>query len=333
MFKIGLSATPGRDLQSIETVIKNLGVSKIEARIDTDEEVKKYTFNRSNEVIVVQLPNDVSVVESYLNKVIKSIIDMLRERGGLREFRGTSVSITPYNLLKELRAASERNEHHLRAHYPVAQQMVMVRQALRENGIGIARKRLLSFMQADGLKGYGLVISKSDDFQKVWSAVVHAQDTGKSLSQDNLQDLKLNNPKMDKLEFILNEHFSRCNACGESTRAIVFSQWRDSVEEIVNILQGSKPLVQATKFIGQSTGSSSEDASTPTTKRSTGTKVAGMNQKTQQKIIKDFRNGSYNVLVCTCKYSNYNIHAFLLIMQLMIGMLTFTQVSGKRDWI
>ena len=34
------------------------------------------------------------------------------------------------------------------------------------------------------------------------------------------------------LDEVLVEHFERAKARGESSRAIVFSQWRDSVEEV-----------------------------------------------------------------------------------------------------
>lgn len=47
---------------------------------------------------------------------------------------------------------------------------------------------------------------------------------------DNVADLKLNNPKLEKLCEILVEHFEREKVLGNSTRAIVFSQWRKSVE-------------------------------------------------------------------------------------------------------
>jgi ERCC4-related helicase len=106
---------------------------------------------------------------------------------------------------------------------------------------------------------------------------------------------------LEKLEFILKEHFERARVCNESSRAIVFSQLRDSVEEIVGVLTGLAPLVLATKFVGQGSGNLIEDTSTPNTKRTRSTKVAGMNQKEQQRVIKEFRDGKFNVLVCTCK--------------------------------
>ncbi len=303
---MGLSATPGRDLKSIGVVIENLGVSKVEARIDTDAEVKPYTHDRKYEVISVEQPSEILSVERLVNNLLDPLINMLRERGGLRSFRGTNATLTHYNVLMSMREHMGRDDYTLVDQFKVIQSLLSVRQALRENGIGFARSKLFKFMHEFGKRGgFGGKVAQSEDFQKIWCTVVKAQDTGKSYSQDDVEDLKLNNPKLDKLEFILKEHFERARVLQESSRAIVFSQWRDSVEEIVNVLQASRPLIKATKFVGQGTGSFSEDTSTPTTKRTTTSKVAGMNQKEQQKVLREFRVGIHNVLVCTCKFMGF----------------------------
>jgi ERCC4-related helicase len=76
----------------------------------------------------------------------------------------------------------------------------------------------------------------------------------------------------------------------------------------------SAPLLKATKFVGQGTGTTIEDSSTPNTKRTTTTRVAGMNQKEQQQVIRDFRDGKHNILVCTCEC----IYEILSILSLLI---------------
>ncbi|EED87717.1 rna-helicase-like protein, partial [Thalassiosira pseudonana CCMP1335] len=93
-------------------------------------------------------------------------------------------------------------------------------------------------------------------------------------------DLTKNNPKYFK------------KAVNESTRVIVFSQWRDSVEGIVAMLSSQhQSFLKPSQFIGQS-------------KKSAGTKgkkaKAGMNQAQQQKVLEQFSKGIFNILVCTC---------------------------------
>lgn len=148
--------------------------------------------------------------------------------------------------------------------------------------------------------GFGKSVVQSDTFVALFNAVVGSQDLGGD--NPTPEQLKMNNPKLSKLEEILKEHFERSRAIKSSSRAIVFSQWRDSVEEIVNVLNGSKPLLQPKKFVGQGSGSSTsidESNSNGKNGNRSSAKVTGMNQKEQQRVIKEFRNGIYNVLVCT----------------------------------
>jgi len=289
-------------LKGIQTVIDNLGVSKIEARLDTDSEVKPYVHDRSFEIITVEQCSAANTIEKLLNKNLNPLIDMLRERKGLSKFPGTNVSLSSYVLLLAQQSSNNNRNFSLNQQYNVVSVLLKAKESLGQNGIKMARNKLSNFMEQYGGKGgYAGKILQSDSFMELWSTIVKLQDTGKSYSQDNAEDLKLNNPKLEKLEFVLKEHFERAKACNESSRAIVFSQFRESVEEIVGVLRKSAPLIQATKFVGQGSGTSIEDSSTPTTKRTTTSKVAGMNQKEQQQVIRDFRDGKHNVLVCTCE--------------------------------
>jgi Fanconi anemia group M protein len=87
------------------------------------------------------------------------------------------------------------------------------------------------------------------------------------------KDLK--HPKMDKLLKILKK-----NLKGDR-QVIVFSQYRDTVNEIYNICKENK--ISAVKFFGQA----SRD------------REKGLTQKEQKDIIKAFRMGQYQVLIST----------------------------------
>ena len=168
-------------------------------------------------------------------------------------------------------------------------------------GMGYARTRLRTFMTENSVKnkGLGQKIVQSDAFLTLFNAVVSSQDIAGS--NPTPEQLKMNNPKLSKLDDILKEHFERSRAVKSSSRAIVFSQWRDSVEEIVNVLLGSRPLLQPMKFVGQGSGSvaTADGNESKTNGKRSSSKVAGMKQAEQQRVIKDFRDGKYNILVCT----------------------------------
>ncbi len=67
----------------------------------------------------------------------------------------------------------------------------------------------------------------------------------------------------------------------ENARAIVFAEYRDTIEVLYQELN-KLPGVKAAKFIGQAKGSGD-----------------GMSQDEQKKVIKLFKSGFYNVLIST----------------------------------
>jgi len=89
-----------------------------------------------------------------------------------------------------------------------------------------------------------------------------------------LTSLAVGHPKLAKLEEIVLEHFVQFedenSADPEaSTRVIIFSEYRDSVNEITEILSQHRPLVRVMSFIGHS---------------STGRTSKGFSQKDQLKV-------------------------------------------------
>ena len=70
-------------------------------------------------------------------------------------------------------------------------------------------------------------------------------------------------PKLKKLEEVVVEHFrsfrdERSSSSDESmsTRVMIFSQYRESVQEIADMLSHHLPLVKVMTFVGHSTGKS-----------------------------------------------------------------------------
>lgn len=68
-------------------------------------------------------------------------------------------------------------------------------------------------------------------------------------------------PKMSKLKMLVIQHFASRTAepgedddkAAENTRVMVFVTFRNCVEEIAEYLNQERPLIKATKFIGQGT--------------------------------------------------------------------------------
>ncbi|KAH8915320.1 P-loop containing nucleoside triphosphate hydrolase protein [Atractiella rhizophila] len=88
-------------------------------------------------------------------------------------------------------------------------------------------------------------------------------------------------PKMEKLVALVLDHLANST---EETKIIVFAQFRDCVDEIVDLLEKQKPLVKPARFVGQGTDKSGKE---------------GIKQKDQKEVIKRFRRGEFNTLVAT----------------------------------
>lgn len=90
-------------------------------------------------------------------------------------------------------------------------------------------------------------------------------------------------PKIRKLKSILEDRFDGRKQSGQ---VIVFASYRETVKDIVQVLNESAGgLILARQFIGQSGGKKNSK---------------GMSQKEQKRILQGFRQKAFNVLVATC---------------------------------
>ncbi|KAI1237430.1 hypothetical protein IHE44_0013503 [Lamprotornis superbus] len=161
----------------------------------------------------------------------------------------------------------------------------------------------------DGSKGLSRTkneLGRNEDFMKLYlqlqdmfsDTAVTPENGGVCKSTTALDKKKgfvYSHPKLKKLEEIVVEHFKswkeRCSAgedrSGSSagdTRVMIFSSFRDSVQEIADMLARLSPAVRAMTFVGHSSGKGSK----------------GFTQKEQLEVVRRFREGGYNTLVSTC---------------------------------
>ncbi|KAL7873553.1 hypothetical protein AOLI_G00126240 [Acnodon oligacanthus] len=118
-----------------------------------------------------------------------------------------------------------------------------------------------------------------------------------TLTKDPNEQYFYSHPKLQKLDEVVLQHFRTWsensgigpdsgNISGEiNTRVIIFSSFRESVQEIAEMLNRHQPLIRVMTFMGQA---------------SAGKGVRGFTQKEQLEVVHRFRNGGFNVLVSTC---------------------------------
>ena len=255
---LGLSATPGQDIESIQSVINNLDINTICLRTREDPDVRKYLKEVLEEEIVVKL-----------NARYQKMID---------EWMGFVLS--PLMRLNNLGLLPERNPRKVNKMMLLDLQSRII--SGKVSGVSGPRrmealndiKLLMSMTQASAvLSTYGV-----GAFVEVWIAQTHHFQTLGVMFQETavekpnpakvqlvtsskfkeyynrifqgVQKMEYVHPKLERLREFLIDHFRRNAAAGRETRVIVFAQYRSSVQEILNFLRGEK-MIRATAFVGQ----------------------------------------------------------------------------------
>ena len=221
-----------------------------------------------------------------------------------------NATLTSWQILQAKNVYEQKTGDHTLSHiFMAAVKFVKIRDDLHKSGIGAARHGLAR-LKNERQKGELARIVVSKPFDDLWEHVRKSSYDPMSNNR-SIENKVMNNPKLSKLCEILVEHFERAKAVGCSSRAIVFSQFRDSVSEIVDLLSSLQPMIRPRNFVGQSKGAKNDE----------GSRINGMTQIEQHQVIKQFRDDVFNVLVCTCKcvllgflfiLCSYLTHAFKL---------------------
>ena len=278
---IGLTASPGRTLKAIQTVIDNLHISRIEVRTESDPDVKPYLHNKTSDVVVVPLgPAVQSIKEQFLpflryhiNKLVT--MKFFYDRG--------AEGVSPFQLLasrEKMRASQGQYDPNnvAAAESSFAAAIVLSKAYYQLVTQGIAPfERDVKRITEEGMRPTAPRYKREMVLSEEWKVFMAFVD--KSFAETT-KDAGLGHPKMMKLKEVISDHFARHS--GTSTRVIVFATFRETVKEITHMLSFARG-VHPVAFVGQSTGRSG----------------SGLKQKDQLDTLNKFRGGTFNVLVAT----------------------------------
>lgn len=280
---LGLSATPGNDVNAVQQVIQNLHISALEMRSEESMDVVPYVHSRDIDTVVVELSDNIQRVKEDLLQVYEKYAKKLKD------FKALSFNIAAMSRFQVLKACEK-----FRAHPPRGLSPAMIGNLYSDFSVCMSLAHALELLQIYGLRAFYTYLSdengeknkgaatrlKNDEHLK--EMLSRLQSCLYTLPNDNKR-YTWGHPKLQKLVAALSEHFQKAEKNKEPTKAIIFCQYRVVVAEIVDLLVKLKPLIKAAEFIGQSGG-----------------KEKGMPQAKQLQIMKDFRNGLINCLVATC---------------------------------
>ncbi|GJD06656.1 Fanconi anemia group M protein [Galdieria sulphuraria] len=291
---LALSATPGNTISVIQQVIDNLQIAKVEFRSEDDPDTKPYTFHRQIESIIVPLGADLQGAKDLAMDLLSPFLNNLCNNQAFYERCAERVSIMKLLTARETwkqKFTPQTKEDHAKRSFVLSQFSLAVSlcygiNLLYSHGLAPFDSFLESFESESKQRTGGLKkqIANREKFKQLRSI------TSELISRG------VTHPKALKCVEVLKHHFSEtstpCSGFVEgksSTRAIVFAQYRESVVELRRILAQYEPLIHAMCFVGQAPSANSHKSQ----------KTSGMSQKEQIEVLREFRKGTFNVLVST----------------------------------
>ncbi|XP_071665942.1 Fanconi anemia group M protein isoform X1 [Patagioenas fasciata] len=311
---LALSATPGSDTKAVQQVISNLLIAQIEVCTEDSPEIQPYSHERLVEKIVVPLGEELTEIQNAYIRVLETFAGRLIKIGVLA--RRDIPSLTKYQIIlardqyRKNPSSQNMGMHQgiIEGDFALCISLYHGYELLLQMGLRSLYIYLCGIM--DGSKGLTRAkneLGRNEDFVKLYQQLTAMfADASQALANGNVyktvsenkKEFIYGHPKLRKLEEIVVKHFTSwkkgCSA-GEGTtegasggaadtRVMIFSSFRDSVQEIAEMLSRLSPLVRAMTFVGHSTGKSTK----------------GFTQKEQLEVVKRFREGGYNTLVSTC---------------------------------
>ena len=295
---VGLSATPGTSIKAIQHVVQALKIHTLEVRTEDDPSVAPYLNKRHDEIVIVKSNSIQAEVERDLTDIICPILKTLRDHGAINSSRfGGNRTLTPYHIhLAREEYLKRGGSGPMLGLFQAAYKLMEARSDASQS-LGVCKMKLLRLKHGIN-RGPLATMVKGDAFGRLLEKVCTATSSS--------QEMPSSNPKLRTLVDLLTEHFERAKACHQltTTKAIVFSQFRDSVSEIVRCLAKCQPLIRPRHFVGQgkaatSTGAASSKSAATAQDQDSMARLRGMKQSEQHQVIREFRSNRYNVLVCT----------------------------------
>lgn len=273
---IGLTASPGWSQEEISEIKKNLRFEHIEARTETSMDVVRFIQPMEIQWVRVQLGPELSLVSRLIDEMMNERFTSLAEYGLINEEDVQRKSRrTMVGLLREL--ASETRKGPSVTPMATYQGLTLSAQLIRLSYC----EELLNTQGLNELRSYmDKIILKAKSPRSSNALKELVSDTRFTAVLDTVHSLLergVKHPKLAELLRILKEQVH----AKQSSRILVFAQFRDTVKQIVEELR--RGGISASLFVGHGRGKG----------------FAGMTQAKQEKVLRNFKDGLYSALVAT----------------------------------
>jgi ERCC4-related helicase len=262
---VGLTASPGGDISRVNEITRNLFIKKVEIRTEKDEDVKEYLEGIVVEHVRVSVPEEYNYAISLMKNMLKKRLDKLRE---LNLLEGNNVS---KRTLLELgsyisNALSNEKERKQRGY---------LFNALLNQIQAVTILHALELLQTQGSYAFYRYIKRLEERSSRSIRELLEENEWATVKKEAERIVSFEHTKYDVLVKELRKQLQLY----PNSRVLVFAQYRDTIEHLVQKLEQEGFLVK--KFVGQAHREGSE----------------GMDQREQQEVLEGFSAGRWNVLV------------------------------------
>jgi len=269
---LALTASPGTDTEKIQELCANLSLERIEARSESDPDVKAYVNPLESTYIEVELDQTIRSIQSKLDVLFKAKAKQLQVNNvqiNSNQPRKQELLTIQRELIQRTKTG-EKDFEILKSISIVSEliKLLYVSELIETQGISQAYSHM-SAIYDDARKG------------KTKAAKNLASEPGFREVYESLRLLvkqEKTHPKQQKLLQLLLSYY---NEHDTTKKVIVFTQFRDTATELETFLNQNLP-VKTQLFLGQA-------------KRN----GVGFSQKKQKEIINDFRNDKFQILLST----------------------------------
>jgi Fanconi anemia group M protein len=267
---LGITASPGSSDEKISEVCQALHVEKVAVKTEKDRDVRPYVQEKEIEWLQVELPAEMAEIRGYLEKIFDDRLEIIRNMG-------FSAGSGKYVSKKDLLLLQKKLQGEIRVGGDPAifSAMSVVAEMMKVN-------HAVEMVETQGLETLRKYLEKLN---------AEASSSGSSKAAKRLMDdlymrkalyrvkeCDVEHPKIELARKIVSKQLKE----SPDSRTIVFTNYRDTAEIVVNALS-DVPEVAPIRFVGQ--GARHKDK--------------GLTQKQQVEILEKFRAGEYNVLVAT----------------------------------
>ncbi len=255
---LALTASPGGNLEKIGSICGNLFIENVEIKTEDDPDVKPYVEKKEIKWIKVNLDDDFRRCLMFFKNTLNKRLKKLKDMGFLRKSIGSTTKSDLLELQKKLSSISKNDP--TGSFYTGLAEIAAAVKLMHSIELLESQGSIQTFEFLEKLKYDD---SKSSDIILNDEDVLKAKYLLKKLSQEKIH------PKLSVLKRIVEKERIQGKQC------IIFTQYVRTAEIITDFLKKSK-CINPVLFVGQR---------------------KGMTQKKQIEVLKQFREGVYNVLV------------------------------------